>query len=367
MAQASGMKYSLRIGKLSGINIFIHWSFPIIIIWVLAANIQQGLSGADLLWPVLFVLTLFACVTLHELGHALAARRYGIGTRDITLLPIGGLARLDEMPEKPAQELWVALAGPAVNVVIFLILYAILGFTQASPTDIDMSFISASNFLPFLATVNVWLVVFNLIPAFPMDGGRVLRALLAMKLGRLQATQWSAAIGQAIAIGFILLGLYANPFLIIIGVFIIFSARAEAGHVEIKSFLDGHTAGAIVMRDVPVLNESDPVEKAVEALLNGQSKNFLVVDNNNTPVGTLNGDGIIKALHEAGNKVPVGSVANRNLAYVTSSEPLDKVLTMIQAEKHPLVLVTTNRELIGVIDQDNIVEFIMVLKATAKA
>lgn len=366
MAQATGRRYSLRIGRLAGINIFIHWSFPIIIIWVLAANIQQGLGGADLVWPVLFVLTLFACVTLHELGHALAAKRYGIQTKDITLLPIGGLARLDEMPEKPSQELWVALAGPAVNVIIFGILYALLSFREPAPAVADMGLINEHNFLYLLAVVNIWLVVFNLIPAFPMDGGRVLRALLAMKMGRLRATQWSARIGQIIAIGFILLGFYANPFLIVIGLFVIFAAQAEAGHVEVQSFLAGHTAGEIVMRDVPVLNENDPIDKAVEKLLAGQSKNFLVMDDNNNPVGTLNGDGIIRALHEAGNKVPVGSVANRNLAYVVSSEPLDKVLTMIQAEKHPLVLVTKNRELMGVIDQDNIVEFIMVLKATAK-
>lgn len=356
------MKYSLRIGKVTGIDIFIHWTFPLIILWVIAGNIMQGLGPEQLIWPVLFVLALFVCVTLHELGHAIAAKRYKIETKDITLLPIGGVARLENMPEKPAHELVVALAGPLVNVIIFVLLYALLGFSLTALPEAEMSFIQSANFLYMLAVANIYLVLFNLVPAFPMDGGRVLRALLGMRMDRLRATKISARVGQVLAIGFILLGLYLNPFLVVIGLFIIFSAQAEAGQVEIETVLKGHTVGEITMKEVPVLQKADSIGKAIDMLLNSQAKRFLVVGENNVPAGTLNSDGIVKALHEKGKDVTVGEAADRKLGFIDVAEPLDKALMMIQAEKYAMLLVTKDNHVIGTLDQDNIIEYIMILK-----
>ncbi|MDZ4810652.1 MAG: site-2 protease family protein [Bacteroidota bacterium] len=206
------MKNSLSIGKIAGIQIFIHWSFPLIILWIIFSNVRSGLNTEQIIWSVLFVLTLFVCVTLHELGHALAAKRFHIKTKDITLLPIGGVARLENMPEKPMQELIVALAGPAVNVIIFLILYIALQIASIPFDFTAITHITADNFLFNLAILNIWLAVFNMIPAFPMDGGRVLRALLAMKLNRSLATQIAGRIGQVIAMGFVLLGFFWKSF-----------------------------------------------------------------------------------------------------------------------------------------------------------
>jgi len=235
------MRWSLKLGTISGIRLYLHWTFLIL----LGAVFFYDLGGIGLpaaAQRLLFVLALFACIVLHELGHALAARKYGIPTRDITLLPIGGVARLERMPREPKQELWVALAGPLVNVGIAAALFLVLVAIRISGT----SFLaSQAAFLRPLMWINLFLIAFNLLPAFPMDGGRVLRALLAQRLEYVRATRIAARIGQVMAILFILAGLHSlvfaggradghpSPMLALIGVFIFFGARNEAHIAEI--------------------------------------------------------------------------------------------------------------------------------------
>lgn len=215
----SGMGWSLHLGRWLGIDVYLHFTFLLLLAFI---GLGQGVVGRSLdaaLGGVLFFGGLFFCVLLHEYGHALAARRYGIATRDITLLPIGGVARLERMPEKPSQEFVVALAGPAVNVVIAIGLFVGLklgGWWQ------PLSSLSASsgNIFERLLVANVFLVLFNLLPAFPMDGGRVLRALLAMKLNYTRATRIAARIGQGMAVLFGFAGLFGNPMLLLIALFV---------------------------------------------------------------------------------------------------------------------------------------------------
>lgn len=356
------MKNSLSIGKIAGIQIFIHWTFPLIILWIIFSNVRSGLNAQQIIWSVLFVLTLFLCVTLHELGHALAAKRFHIKTKDITLLPIGGVARLESMPEKPMQELIVALAGPAVNVIIFLVLFIVLKLASIPFDFTTITHISPENFLFNLAVINVWLAGFNMIPAFPMDGGRVLRALLAMKLNRALATQIAGRIGQVIAVLFVLFGFFGNPFLVFIGIFIFLAAMTEAELVKTQTVLKGYTIAELTMKQLPVVNSSDTIAKAVQLLLDGQAKNFLIMDDDK-PVGTLSREGIIKALTEQGSKTSVGEVMNSHLGYIDAAEPVEKALLMMQQQKHPLLIVTKNRDLYGVVDMENILEFIMVVTA----
>lgn len=231
------MRWSLKIAKLAGIDIFIHFTFFILVTgvafiqWKLNGSIGAAFSG------VVFILAVFACVVLHELGHALAARKYGIRTQDIILLPIGGVARLEKMPNQPIQELWVALAGPAVNVVIAALLAVYLWVTHTLTPDNQLTMTTAA-FVERIMGVNIFLILFNMIPAFPMDGGRVLRALLAMRLAYIRATRISANLGQGIALLFGVIGLFYNPILLFIAFFVWMGAAQETRMVRMKSVMD---------------------------------------------------------------------------------------------------------------------------------
>lgn len=304
------MKGSIKIARISGIDVFIHWTFSFLILFIIYLNYRSGGDLAQMGWTFLFIATLFFIVTLHELGHAFAARRYKISTKDITLLPIGGVARLESMPEKPSEELVVALAGPMVNVVLAIILSFFISVPENPEEALrGLTGINAANFLFNVAVVNIFLAVFNLIPAFPMDGGRVLRAILSIWMVRHKATFLAARIGQLIAVFFIIGGFYASPFLIFIGLFIILGAQAEAEQTKTSYMMKGATLSDAVMHHFETLQQDEPIQAAVNKLLNGQSKNFIVVADR-TPVGSLNRDEIIKALSEGGNNTRIGDAMN---------------------------------------------------------
>ena len=228
------MKWSWKIGEFAGIGVYMHATFLLLIGWIALTSLLAGGTAASALQGVLFILLLFACVVAHEYGHALTARRYGIKTRDITLLPIGGVARLERMPDKPLQELWVALAGPAVNVVIAALLFAWL-LLSGGLAPLDTLSITGGSLLERLMVVNISLVLFNLIPAFPMDGGRVVRALLALRLEYGRATQIAATLGQGMALLLGLIGLFTNPLLIFTVLFVWIGAAQESGMAQVKS------------------------------------------------------------------------------------------------------------------------------------
>jgi Zn-dependent protease len=219
---------SLKIGTFFDIGLYIHWSFLLLPLWVFIANWKTtGLEFA--FYGVAVVVTVFACVVLHEFGHALTARKFGIPTRDITLYPIGGVARLERMTERPTEELWIAIAGPAVNIVIAAILFPIAFLVGVK----DLASVSISSFLGIVALYNLFLACFNMIPAFPMDGGRVLRALLAMGVGRLRATEIAANLGAGFAGVFFLGGIMLTMheingvFLMLLSIFVMLMGQQE--------------------------------------------------------------------------------------------------------------------------------------------
>lgn len=359
------MKNSLFIGKISGIRIYIHWTFPLIILWIIFSNVKQGMNSGQIMWSVLFVLTLFVCITLHELGHAFAAKYYGIKTKDITLLPIGGVARLENMPENPRQELVVALAGPAVNIVIAALLYTFLNVTKTADISV-VTHIDAGNFLISLAVINLWVALFNLIPALPMDGGRVLRALLSFRINRVTATRITARLAQWIAILFVVLGFVYNPFLILIGLFVFLGATVETEQVQLQSVIRDHTVESITMKDVPVLNRKDPIKKAVEMLLNSQAKNFLVFDGD-TLLGTLGRDEIIKGIQVHTMDAAVELVTDTLPTFIELTEPVEKALLQLQRDKKGVLVVRDRGTLYGIVDNENVLEYIMVLNAVASS
>lgn len=233
------MKWSWRIGRLAGIALYVHSTFVLLLAWVAFREWAFGLTAVAA--SLVYIVALFAIVVLHELGHALTARRYGIRTRDIILLPIGGVARLERMPRDPRQELLVALAGPAVNVAIAIVLYALVRLTGAPlPADLyAVDIISSTRaFVYQLVIVNIVLAAFNLVPAFPMDGGRVLRAVLAMRMSSyVRATAIAARVGRVLAVilGFIGVYEFQNPFWVLIALFVWSGAGSEAAAVYASS------------------------------------------------------------------------------------------------------------------------------------
>lgn len=361
------MKRALSFPKIAGINIYIHWTFSILIIWIIYSNLRAGLTAVQVGWSVIFILSLFLCVTLHELGHALAARRFGILTKDITLYPIGGVAQLEKMPEKPQQELVVALAGPAVNFLITLLLIPVLlNFTWDIDENAKVLIIGPSNFLPMLGILNVWLALFNLIPAFPMDGGRVLRALLAMRMDRVKATQIAAGIGKLLAFGFVVTGFYLNPFLIFIGLFIILGANAEEQMTKTQALLVNLKARDALMTNYLTLDKKLPISHAVKLLLDGQAKSFLITDNEH-PCGVISSNDIVRGIKEFGEEDALHHITQTNLTYVDVEAPLSDVFSELKKSKSPIVLVTSHDQMMGIIDVENLAELILVNDARKSA
>ena len=358
-------KGALFIGRVSGIRIYIHWTFAILLVWIFlvyygqsGGDMQQGLLGG------LFILALFACVTLHELGHALMGKRFKVETEKITLYPIGGVASMSKMPERPVQELLVALAGPAVNIVIggllWLYLTQVKGLSLSGMTA-DLSTLSPQNFLAQLMFANFILAIFNLIPAFPMDGGRVFRALLSMGMERPQATRWAASLGQVLAVGFVFLGFFYNFWLVFIGIFIYLGATAEAYQETTTSALKGYTVRDVLMSSYQVLYPSQPLQAAVDLLLNGQDKEFIVLDlAGEQVVGILTRDDIIRHLAEAGREAPISEAMRRRFITLAPDQPLEEAMQALVANRTPIAPVYENGQLIGVVDMENIQEFLMV-------
>lgn len=355
------MKWSTRIGTFAGIGVYVHTTFLMLIAWVAFAHWQTEHSVSAAVGGVAFVLALFACVVLHEFGHALTARRFGIKTRDITLLPIGGLARLERMPDDPKQELWVALAGPAVNVVIAVGLFVVL---QVTGTFAPISTISMTggSFLERLMMVNVFLVGFNMLPAFPMDGGRVLRALLAIRLDYTRATQLAASIGQGMALAFGLIGLFFNPFLIFVALFVWIGAGQEAAMTQMKSALGGIPLERAMITDFRTLAPDDSLAHAVELLLAGTQQDFPIVDSG-AVVGILTRRDLLTALARQEQRAPVAQVMRRDFLVADPSDMLDITFQRLQGHECHTIPVVRGGALVGLLTMDNVGEFLSVQAA----
>jgi Zn-dependent protease/CBS domain-containing protein len=358
------MKWSWKITSVAGIDVFIHATFLLIIGWVGLSYWQQTGTLAGTLEGIAFILILFGCVVLHEFGHALTARRYGIKTRDITLYPIGGVARLERMPDKPIQEFWVALAGPAVNVVIAVLLFTwlIISDTLAPLAGLSMT---SGPFIERLLLVNVSLALFNLIPAFPMDGGRVLRSLLAMRLEYTRATQIAAIVGQGLALLLGLVGLFSNPFLVFIAFFVWIGAGQEASMVQMKTALGGIPVSKAMLTDFQVLSPRDTIGRAAELILSGSQTDFPVLEGN-TVMGVLTRSDILAALSGPGKDVPVAGIMHREIQTVDANEMLEPAFARLQACNCRTMPVTQHGQLVGLLTTDNIGEFLMIQSALSQ-
>ncbi|WP_026379918.1 site-2 protease family protein [Afifella pfennigii] len=368
------MSWSFPIGRLFGSEIRIHVTFFLLLAWIGIAHYQMGGTAAAI-DGILFILAIFACVVAHEFGHALVARRYGIKTPDITLLPIGGLARLERMPEKPGEEILVALAGPAVNIVFAFILIVFLGAAVDPQALAELEDPSVS-FLARLAAVNLFIAIFNLIPAFPMDGGRVLRAILATRMNRVKATETAARIGQALAFGFGFLGLFGNPILLFIAIFIYLAATAEAQSVGIQDVARGVRVRDAMITQFEALSPNASIGEAADLLLKTTQHEFPVVDGGGRLRGVLTRKALIEALGKEGREAPVVEAMARNIPAVPSHAWLSDALKRLQDGSVPAVGVneggvtvagmTEGGRFVGYVTAENIGELMMIRSATGE-
>jgi Zn-dependent protease len=278
------MRWSWKLGTFAGIGVHVHATFLILVAWLVLLEWNQGHRGGAVFGGLLFILALFACVVMHEFGHALTARRFGIPTRDITLLPIGGISRMQRIPDDPRQELWIALAGPAVSIAIAAALFALLLATGVRVPFKRFATWSGASFVEQLMFANIVLAIFNLLPAFPMDGGRILRAALARYMDYSRATQVAATVGQGMAFIFGALGLFTNPFLLFIALFVWIGATQESVAVQMKVALVGIPVSEVTVTEFSSLSPSDPLHRAVELMLHGTQQDFPVLEDQCCPV-----------------------------------------------------------------------------------
>ena len=355
------MRWSITIGRFGGTAVKIHITFILFLAWIAFSAWSRG-GPAAALDSTVFIVLLFACVVLHEFGHIAAARRYGIGTPEVTLLPIGGVASLQRLPSDPAQELVVALAGPAVNLAIGLVLIAVVGSVRPDElTQIDNPNLSL---IGRLAVANIFLAVFNLIPAFPMDGGRVLHALVAMRVGGPRATEIAARIGQALAFGLGFLGLFGNPLLVFIAIFVYIAAAAEAQMSAAHESLKGVSVGeAMETRFTPVSIDAK-LGQAVDALLATAQHEFPVVDAFGKPIGLLTREDILGAVRKHGGDEPASAFMRSGVDSVRPATPVESVFDRLQGPSSAALYVTdADGRIVGLLTRQALGEVMMIRAA----
>ncbi|MDA7978464.1 MAG: site-2 protease family protein [Pirellulales bacterium] len=360
---------SWKIARIAGIDVFIHWSFGLILVYVAVMRLMEGGTAAEALQHVSLVLATFVCVVMHEYGHALTARVFGIRTREITLLPIGGVARLEKMPDDPKQELLVALAGPAVNVVIVIILGGTLvGIAgMASVKDIQLVSQNISGFLGQLMAINIFLVVFNLIPAFPMDGGRVLRAFLAMWMDYAQATNIASVIGRIAAVGFAGAAIaFGSPVLFLIAIFVYLGAQQETQIVRTRVLLEKATVQAAMATSFATLSPLTRLSDVARQFVPGGQQDFPVVDGEQL-VGMLFGPQLISAVQQGLQDQNVGSIMATGCPALDEHAPLQQTLTQMQESGYPALPVVRDDQLVGLVTLQNIGQWMMFESARRQA
>lgn len=351
--------WSLHILTAWGIPIRLHATFLLFLAWLG----YMSMEGKEALQGALFLLGVFTCVVLHELGHALVARRFGIGTKDIVLYPIGGIATLKRSP-KPHQELWIALAGPAVNVVLGLLLFLGVEIT-GQQTPIQNLSMGGGFWLEKLMVANFTLAVFNLIPAFPMDGGRVLRAALALKIGVYRATEIAASLGQGIAMLIGLFGLLYQPMLLFITVFVFLGASAEAAVYRSRALAEGVPVEEAMITNFVSLKPDDTLRDAAAVLLSGNQQDFPVVHGREL-VGFMTREDLLRGLGKHGRSAYVTGIMRRDYPTTTPSSDLADLLTLMQEENAQSLPVVDHGNLVGLITAENIGEYFAVKAQTQR-
>lgn len=357
------MKWSYTIGRVAGTDIKVHLTFLVLVGWWAWMGYQEGGSASALL-AALSLLALFGCVLLHEFGHILMARRFGVRTPDVILLPIGGVARLERIPDEPRKELLIAIAGPAVTLAIALGLYLILTVIEGGPPRLG-ALSPDDPFLAFLMKVNVFLLLFNLIPAFPMDGGRVLRAILASRLGMVRGTRAAATLGQILAVIGGLYGLTMGaPILVLVAFFVFIGASSEATAVETRAAGEGLRVSHMMVTEFRTIPVHATLSQAVELLLSGEQREFPAVDNLGRTEGILTRDNLIRGLNQRGPSSTVGEAMTTGAPAIAPTLGFQEALDRLRSSGLPaLPVVDAGGGLVGLLTMDNITDLLLVRRA----
>jgi Zn-dependent protease/CBS domain-containing protein len=348
--------WTWNLGSIAGIPIRVHLTLVILLAWIAATYALHGAGIGGTLIGVLVVAVIFATIVVHELGHALVARRFGYKTRDILLLPIGGIANLERMPEKPSQELAVALVGPAINLAIAAVLAVIIALSGTT-TNLTQTTSVGGSVLATLMWVNIGLAVFNLLPAFPMDGGRALRALLAMWLGHTRATDVAAALGKGFAVLLGVFGLFYNPILVLIAVVVWLGASQERAMVHLRTALAGVPVSAAMLRKVETVSSDQRLEDAAALMLQGGQNQLPVVDHG-TPIGVITRADVASALSRVGPNAPVSAAPRHEVVTVDVGESLDHVLDRLRQARDAVALVTDHGQPVGLVTPEHLAAYV---------
>ena len=367
------MKGSVKVASVRGIKINLHFTFLFILIWAAYRwGVQTDAGAAGALYGIVVTILLFVCVTLHELAHSFTAMHYGVTVREITLLPIGGLAQMDEIPDNPTQELKISLAGPLTNIAIaFLLILICLPLEIRSTMGVAelsqrLGAMSWYGLVAYLVAANLMLGLFNMIPAFPMDGGRVLRAILAMRMDYVQATAISVRIGQGLAV---LLGLWGfmsgDLMLVFIAAFVYLGAGMEGRVVEVKSVLEDMRVRQAMSSPVHFVAPTDTLARVVERILQGLQADFPVLENDRL-VGMLTENDVVLALHKQGADTLVGQVMRRQFPVARPEQTLFEVQGQMGAAKLRTMPVVERDRLVGLLTAQDISQAYRLLKVLPK-
>jgi len=356
-----GFDNSLQLGTFWGIPVKVHWTFGLLILFVSYTAITSGFKIWQGVGFVSYIFVLFFCVVLHEYGHALTGRKFGIKTRDIILSPIGGLARLENMPEKPVDEFFIAIAGPMVNLCIGVILATTLHFgTSRVLPEMDLfRFDDPVEFVRWITWMNFALFIFNLIPAFPMDGGRILRSLLAAKVGKIKATKIASSIGRVIAIGFVIFGVFNQQLtLSLIGLFIFMMAGKEYDQTRILALLQDTKVKDIMRTSFTQLHLSDFYTTVIEKYYREGEQNFLVFDSMGNVSGTIPELFIKDTIKNNTQDKSINQMMSSKMAAVSPYDNLKDIIERMKTEGVAIVSVVENDQIIGVLDRNGIENFL---------
>lgn len=357
------MGKSLYLGTYAGIPIYLHWTFGFIVLIVVYFAYANAMSGESIFWLSAYILSIFICVIFHEYGHAIAAKKFGVKTRDIIIAPIGGVARMESMPKQPWKELVIAIAGPLVNVVLaiaFSLLFFLIFKNSFITQDFDLESKDFESYLRLLIVLNIALFGFNLIPAFPMDGGRILRALLAMRFGKLKATHIASWVGKILAAVFVVCGIWLGmPIWAFIGMFVFYMANSENKQVKIQHSLTNSVVGDISEKNYPMLYADDELSKLLQSYESKVASNFLIFSREEKVVGAVP-EIFIRNFKKEGmlGSQKLENIMSQTFGFFQDTDKLDLVFNQMNESGWSIAGVKKGEQLIGIVDRHLINSFL---------